>query len=122
MITVLQETTVWDKAQVANGIYHLNDSGYLVAFKGVNSELKTFKNPLKNFSKARRKFVVLDTYEDEAENDGLTRIKFTGSKGNTYVVTVQDGDARCNCPGFTFRGKCKHSDEIRGKIAEGVDF
>ncbi len=26
----------------------------------------------------------------------------------TYLVTNRDGWITCTCPGFTYRGKCKH--------------
>ena len=36
-----------------------------------------------------------------------------GSKpGVTYTVTKIGGKKTCNCPGFTFRKKCKHTDMI----------
>jgi hypothetical protein len=76
-------------------------------------ELVEFKVPMKRFSKARRKFKVLDTYEDENEDTSVTKHEFTGSKGNTYIVAVDsDGGISCNCPGFRFRGKCKHYTEV----------
>jgi len=31
-----------------------------------------------------------------------------GSKGNVYTVIKEDGRITCTCPGFTFRGQCKH--------------
>lgn len=33
-----------------------------------------------------------------------------GSKGNEYIVTVGP-KPHCTCPGFTFRGTCKHVTE-----------
>lgn len=109
MITMLQEITDWGDVSVLNGVYHVNEHDQLVAYHPPRGELKEFKTPMKRFSKARRKFVVLDTYEDENEDTSVTRHEFTGSKGNTYVVTVDgDGDISCNCPGYRFRGKCKH--------------
>ena len=35
-----------------------------------------------------------------------------GSKGNTYVVTKENGKATCTCPGFGFRKTCKHVQEV----------
>lgn len=35
-----------------------------------------------------------------------------GSKGNTYIVTKEAGKITCTCPGFTFRGNCKHTLEL----------
>lgn len=36
------------------------------------------------------------------------RWEIPGSKGNVYVVTKQDKQFTCSCPGFTFRKSCKH--------------
>lgn len=38
-------------------------------------------------------------------------ITVQGSKGNTYVVTKENGKATCTCPGFGFRKTCKHVQE-----------
>lgn len=111
MITILQEITDWDQV---NGIYHVNDHTQLVAYQAPGAELKQFKSPMKRFSKARRKFEVIGTYEEA--NEAGERFEFTGSKGNAYVVIVLDGKTRCNCPGFTYRGNCKHVNEV---IANG---
>lgn len=35
-----------------------------------------------------------------------------GSKGNTYTVAKESGRITCTCPGFTFRGQCKHMAEV----------
>ena len=42
-----------------------------------------------------------------------------GSKGNEYSVELHDKGFDCDCPGFTFRGTCKHSQAILNKV-EGV--
>jgi hypothetical protein len=60
VIEILQEVTDWGDAPVFNGIYHVDDKGQLVAYQAHNV-LKTFKNPIKNFSKARRKFEKIGT-------------------------------------------------------------
>lgn len=33
----------------------------------------------------------------------------SGSKGNTYTVTESNGVKSCTCPGFVYRGNCKHT-------------
>jgi uncharacterized Zn finger protein len=38
----------------------------------------------------------------------VTRI-VQGSKGAEYLVTL-GANASCTCPGFTFRGRCKHTE------------
>lgn len=38
-------------------------------------------------------------------------ITVQGSKGNTYIVTKENGKASCTCPGFSFRKTCKHVQE-----------
>ena len=37
-------------------------------------------------------------------------VKVEGSKGNTYTVRKEatTGQLTCSCPGFKYRGKCKH--------------
>ena len=71
---------------------------------------------MKRFSRARRKFTVLDTYEDENTDANVKRIEFIGSKGNTYYVTDEDGKISCTCPGYKYRGKCKHVDEVSANV------
>lgn len=43
------------------------------------------------------------------------RIK-SKSSGSEYIVTVTGKKVECNCPGFQFRHKCKHSDAVRSKL------
>ncbi len=112
MITMLQEITDWGNAAVKNGVYHINDHDELVAFHPAGGELKEFKTPMKRFSRARRKFTILDTYEDENANSNVKRIEVIGSKGNIYYVSDEDGKISCTCPGYKFRGNCKHVNEV----------
>jgi uncharacterized Zn finger protein len=41
------------------------------------------------------------------------RIEITvqGSKGNTYVVTKENGKVSCSCPGYSYRKSCRHITE-----------
>jgi len=99
MIRILQEITDWGDEKVSNGTYYVNEHGHLVAYKPVNGEYKEFSKPMKRFSTARRKFKELGTIDN-----GSSGIPVKGSKGNTYYIK----DNKCSCPGFKFRGTCKH--------------
>ena len=35
-------------------------------------------------------------------------IRVTGSKGDTYIVTLDDSKSSCTCHAFMFRKTCKH--------------
>jgi len=99
VIEILQEVTDWGDYPVKNGIYHVNSAGQLVQHNDV-----VFKNPIKQFSKSYRKFVKIGERPEEFSKNVIV---VNGSKGNTY--TIEDG--KCSCPGFTFRGDCKHVKE-----------
>jgi hypothetical protein len=45
-----------------------------------------------------------------------------GSKpGTSYAVELHDKGFTCECSGFTFRGKCKHSESVNKRIEEALD-
>ena len=44
------------------------------------------------------------------------RVK-SSNKKSEYLVTVVGKKVECNCPGYTYRRKCKHSDAVRRKVA-----
>jgi hypothetical protein len=62
-----------------------------------------FKNPIKGFDKRGRKFapgnITLFTTQ-KAQNERTV----IGSSGQVYTLTEDS----CSCPGFTYRGTCKH--------------
>lgn len=64
-----------------------------------------FKSGIKGFDKRGRKFqtVTPNPFKVKASNDTRT---VQGSNGKSY--TVNDTEGTCTCPGFTFRGTCKH--------------
>jgi hypothetical protein len=99
MIDILQETTDWGDQPVANGIYHVNLQGHLVQHND-----KVFNVPLKGFSKARRTFKKIGERVDPATRENVQIV--IGSKGQKYIIE----DGKCSCPGFKFRGQCKHVD------------
>jgi len=43
-----------------------------------------------------------------------------GSKGNEYDVDLTEKGFTCNCPGFSFRGRCKHSEQILKQVEGAI--
>ena len=83
---------------------YLLDGNTLVAYvKKGETQPFYFKNPIKGFDKRGRKFAPgnKDLFTEKKEQNGRTVI---GSSGQTYTVTEDS----CTCPGFTYRGTCKH--------------
>lgn len=54
----------------------------------------------------------IEMAEDCASNYGVYEVE--GSKGDTYTVALYGSEAggSCDCPGFKFRGDCKHLAEV----------
>ena len=96
---LVAEQTQW-AGDFPNHCYLLSDDkskmfGY--AQKGT-SDIKMMKNPI-GFDTRGRKFMVLHQIPDEPKGR-----KVEGSKGAVYYVH----NNTCTCPGFKFRGECKH--------------
>ena len=100
---VVRETTVWD-GDYPNHIYILSDdkSKMLAYVKVGTDEYKVFKKPI-GFDTRGRTFELMQKVEKQ--KDPTVR-KVIGSKGETY--TVNDLEHTCTCPGYTYRGSCKH--------------
>jgi len=72
----------------------------------------TTGNPEFPFRRIRRNRIVevngaTVDYVKPVENTKVT-IEVKGSKGDTYIVTKEQGKSSCTCPGFSFRRTCKH--------------
>lgn len=65
-----------------------------------------FKSGIKGFDKRGRKFEKgnVKLFNKAKEDTNVRTV--TGSKGQIY--TVNDSEGTCTCPGFTYRGACKH--------------
>ena len=100
--------------EITGGLFpphiYLLDGDNLVAYIQQNTTAPFyFKRPIKGFSKSGRKFEKLAKNPFKVEIP-TELIKVSGSKGNTYYV---DPEAKtCTCPGFAFRGACKHITEL----------
>lgn len=101
---IVQETTRWTD-NVANNLYLVTDNmEYIVAYvpQGSNSAQR-FKKPIRWDSRGRT-FKIL---KEIAENDANSII-VAGSKGQKYTLTRANGTWSCTCPGYAYRGNCRH--------------
>ena len=94
--------------EITGGLFpahvYLLDGNNLVAYvkKGETTAFY-FKSPIKGFDKRGRKFIPgnPNLFTIKKETHAKTVI---GSSGQVYTVTEDS----CSCPGFTYRGSCKH--------------
>jgi hypothetical protein len=94
---------------------YLLDGTKLVAYIKANETVPFyFKNPIKGFDKRGRQFEKASTTLFESHVESAV-IEVMGSKGAVYYVDPELHS--CTCPGFTFRGKCKHTDILVDKLA-----
>lgn len=105
-MVILQETTDWGAYATPNNIYYVNDSKekLLAYIKAGSNEPVMLSKPIK-FSTRYRTFKELDSTPTPS-----SLVQVTGSKGAVYSVDTQQKS--CTCPGFTFRGDCKHVKEL----------
>jgi hypothetical protein len=97
-----KEITDWT---TPNNTYLLDGNNLVAYIKQDETEPFYFKNPIKGFDRRGRKFLELTDNPFEVKvSSSLREVK--GSKGNSYFVN--DSEGTCTCPGFSFRGKCKH--------------
>jgi hypothetical protein len=116
------ETTEWN-SDIPNHTYALsNDKSKLYGYvrAGTNTVFK-FTKPIGFNTKGRKFKEVKNTWGFKVDEEviDIPRAAKTwevvGSKGDKYTVTNEGTMWICSCQGFTFRGKCKHVDEIKGQ-------
>ena len=60
------------------------------------------------------KYMVYERKRPESRSDGLHGVwAVKGSKGAHYTVRAQSGRYSCTCPGFGWRRKCKHIEQVK---------
>lgn len=97
-----KEITDWE---IPNHTYLLDGTNLVAYIKEGESQPIYFKNPIKGFDKSKRKFLELTDNPFEVKVSSTLR-EVKGSRGDSYFVN--DSEHTCTCPGFTYRGKCKH--------------
>jgi hypothetical protein len=117
-----KETTDWGDNKCPNHTYLLDSNNLIAYIKQGELEPYFFKQPIKGFDKRGRKFEkvepnpfnnwakLLKAHIDVAEPLLFIK-KVQGSKPNTWYEVNTDENT-CTCPGYTFRGTCKHVKEL----------
>jgi len=106
----LKETTVWPDKASPNHTYLLDGNNLVAYIRYGTTEAKYFTSPIRGFSKSGRKFVSasLDLFEFPTEVSSVRQV--VGSKGDVYIINLDEGT--CTCPGYTYRGACKHTKQL----------
>jgi len=107
-----KETTDWT---TPNHTYCLSDSKDKMFAYVIDGtvEVVTFKNPIRFDSRGRTFKEVKNIWNYQEPN--LPKLKtwtVTGSRGDVYTLSEVDSIITCSCPGFKFRGECKHVKEL----------
>ena len=123
-ISAYKEVTEWDNSEfvVPNHTYLFDGKSNILAYaKASNDELVILHKPLPMDTR-RRKFIkvkheALDSYGatvvlDVPKANDLPSWQVVSDSGKTYTVTLESGRYTCNCIGFAYRGKCRHSKQI----------
>jgi hypothetical protein len=94
---LVAETTKWE---FPNHAYLLSDDmSKMFGYAKMGKEaIEMMKKPI-GFDKRNRQFITLMKMPEEQEGK-----KVMGSKGAVYYVH----NNKCTCPGFKYRGECKH--------------
>jgi len=120
---VFEEITQWDTA-TPNHVYLMNDSKEKIYayVRASDRAVFHFDKPIKIDARGRKFREVENTwgFDLEAKKSKIPQWQFAGSRGDTYVVQLVEDQLQCSCPGFTFRGDCKHVKMVDQKIPKNV--
>ena len=124
-ISAYKEVTEWDKSEfvVPNHTYLFDGKSNILAYaKASNGEVLVLKRPLpldtrrRKFEKVKHKeldaLAKLFFVKDEVKSDN-PQWQVKSDSGKTYTVELNAGRYVCNCIGYSYRGSCKHSEQIR---------
>ena len=124
-ISAYKEITEWDNSEfnVPNHIYLFDGKSNILAYaKESSDEVTIFKKPLpmdtrrRKFEKVKHKALdaLAKTIFVEPEQEITTpHWKVKSDSGKTYTVELIGNKYVCNCVGYSYRGTCKHSDQIK---------
>ena len=118
------ELTEWADGGNCNHVYWMDDAKnkmYAYARYGNPADKQTFSKPITIDVRGRKFVEVRNIYgwtDFEKAVTANPTWEFEGSKGSKYIVEKEGSVYNCTCPGFKFRGACKHVTEVENEQAE----
>jgi hypothetical protein len=132
MNEILKEVTEWQSDyRVPNHTYLLDGKGNIIAYlPETGGDIIISKSKSIKLNKRYRKFVKVKNInlaklskslpapvKEEFKKPKSVRAFKVKSNDREYLVEVFAGNKlSCNCVGFGYRGKCKHSDAVKAKL------
>jgi len=68
-----------------------------------------------------QKYMKPDFEFNKSLFEGVTWTRMNSKGTGEYAITLEPRGFTCDCPGFTFRGKCKHTQSVNDQIKEAVN-
>jgi hypothetical protein len=112
MAQAYREITEWADGNVTVNHTYLLEGDRMTAYIPSQTSVPFyFKNPIA-ISRSRRKFELVEPNPfDSVVVEHTSNVReIEGSKGTVYHVNV--ADRTCTCPGYTYRGTCKHVKDL----------
>ena len=99
-----------------NHIYFLDDSKskmYAYIKFGQGKPFR-FKKPIRIDIRGRKFREVPNQWKFTVDDQPIGRTwTVTGSRGDVYTVSEENGTLNCTCSGFKFRGQCRHLESVK---------
>jgi hypothetical protein len=125
-ISAYKEITEWEDSDgiLCNHTYLFDGKSNALAYaKQSSNDITVFKKPLP-INTSRRKFIKVVhpgleeiarnfVVQEKPNNHPFWKVK--SDSGKEYMVELIGGNYHCNCKGYQFRGKCKHSDSVKAE-------
>ena len=123
-LKIVEEVTEWDVPyRQPNHVYLMSGDRALAYSRWGKDKPQYFSQP-QRLDRRGRKFIEVKSnrwkfdlkirVEDEnTEKPSGQTWTVSGSKGNSYTVSLSGGRWSCSCPGHGFRNRCRHVDELR---------
>ena len=85
---------------------------------GVDDRLRTVARTPEATEALRR---ALETLAKALSGPSVERYRYASAShpGVEYEITVDGADVACTCPGFEYRGQCRHARDVKAAIAAG---